>query len=121
MLKIILVAFLFSFSVFADDYFVFKDDFLQKRFMRITKKVRCLSCKRHSLYEASASNPQKQEIYQLIQVGKSDEQIITLLIKKHGEIVTYDSKLTEKTLILWSMPIFILIIMGSFFYKRLKP
>ncbi|EAY4650996.1 tetratricopeptide repeat protein, partial [Salmonella enterica] len=46
----------------------------------------------------------RQKVYELIQEGKSNKEIVDYMVARYGNFVTYDPPLTPLTILLWVLP-----------------
>ncbi|SQC91931.1 Cytochrome c-type biogenesis protein CcmH precursor [Cedecea neteri] len=46
----------------------------------------------------------KLKVYELMQQGKSKQQIVDYMVERYGHFVTYEPPLTPATVILWALP-----------------
>ena len=120
-LLLILIA---PFSLFAaQDFYVFAAPAQQQRFTALTTELRCLVCQNQNLAESNAplAFDLRDQIFQQIQQGKSNKDIIDYLVARYGNFILYRPPLNKATLGLWFGPlIFLLCGIGYFFYYRLK-
>jgi cytochrome c-type biogenesis protein CcmH len=93
----------------------FKDDTERERFKDLTEGLRCLVCQNQTLADSDASLAQdlRREIHELMQKGKSDQQIVEFLVSRYGDFVLYRPPVKTTTYALWFGP-FLLLILGLF-------
>jgi cytochrome c-type biogenesis protein CcmH len=84
----------------------------EQRFKTLTEELRCLVCQNESLAGSNAelANDLRQEVYQLMDQGKSNEQIVNFLVARYGDFVLYDPPLRPSTYLLWFGPFILLLI-----------
>ena len=85
------------------------------RFNALTAELRCLVCQNQTLADSDAQLAQdlRQEVYNLMASGKTNEEIKSFLVERYGEFVLYRPTLETNTMLLWFMPILLLIIGGA--------
>lgn len=90
----------------------------EQRFKSLTEELRCLVCQNESLAGSNAelANDLRQEVYQLMDQGKSNEQIVNFLVVRYGDFVLYDPPLRPSTYLLWFGPFILLLIAASFLF-----
>lgn len=102
-----------SSSLLASDIpFDFDDALKQAQYEAIIEEVRCLVCQNQSLSDSSAGLAQdlRNEIYEMVIAGKSDDEILEFLVARYGDFVLYRPPLKATTWLLWFGPfIFILV------------
>ena len=87
-----------------------KEDELQ--FKVLINELRCLVCQNQNLADSNAELAQdlRKEVYQMIQKGQSNEEIIEFMVSRYGDFVLYRPPFKPVTLILWLGPFIILIL-----------
>lgn len=85
----------------------------QQRYENLLQELRCLVCQNQSLADSDADLAQdlRDEVYRMIQSGKSDSQVIDFLVERYGDFVLYRPPLKANTYLLWSGP-FVLLLIG---------
>jgi cytochrome c-type biogenesis protein CcmH len=93
---------------------VFENEQQQQRFDGLTAELRCLVCQNQNLADSDAplAHDLRDQIFKMMQAGKSDEQIKTFLIERYGDFVLYKPPLQGNTLFLWLAPLFLLLAGG---------
>lgn len=81
----------------------------------IAKTLRCPAAINQSLYESEApiAAELKAQIYQMLQQGQSQEQIIDFMVQRYGERIRYQPALTPATALLWIAPVLLVLGCGS--------
>lgn len=95
----------------ADRPIEFEDPQREKRYKALLEEIRCLVCQNQSLADSNASLAQdlRDEVYQQIQSGKNDDQIIDFLVSRYGEFVLYRPPFNDRTWLLWLGPFILLL------------
>ena len=83
-----------------------QDEAAEKRLVEISTELRCLVCQNESL---SGSNAElavdlRREIRNMIQTGKSNNEIMDFMVSRYGDFVRYRPPLKATTLLLWFGP-----------------
>ena len=83
----------------------------QERFNKLTEELRCLVCQNQNLADSDAplAHDLRDEIYKMMQSGKSNDQIKTFLVERYGDFVLYRPPVKGNTLVLWLAPALLLI------------
>ena len=91
---------------------VFTDLEQEMRFTQLTLELRCLVCQNQNLADSDAPLAQdlRKEIYDMLQAGRSDDEIKTFMVERYGDFVLYRPPVQGNTLALWVMPGIILLI-----------
>ena len=102
-----LIGMLFSVHAAATiDTFTFKDEAQEQQFRQLTEALRCPKCQNNSIADSNAmiASDMKLKVYELMQQGKSKQQIVDYMVERYGHFVTYEPPLTPATVILWVLP-----------------
>jgi len=104
---------LFSSIAFAQaiDPLPFKDHAQEVRFQALTRELRCLVCQNENLADSNAdlARDLRHEVFDLMQQGKSDEEIKQYLVDRYSDFVLYDPPVQGSTVLLWFGPLAILL------------
>ncbi|KAA6050628.1 MULTISPECIES: cytochrome c-type biogenesis protein [Pantoea] len=78
----------------------------EDQYRAITASLRCPKCQNNSIADSNAmiAADMRLKVYELMQQGKSRQQIVDYMVARYGHFVTYDPPLTPATLILWAGP-----------------
>jgi len=84
----------------------FKDTTEQLRYERLVEELRCLVCQNQSLADSDAdlARDLRDEVYQIIRSGKSDEEAVQFLVERYGDFVLYRPPVKPITWLLWLGP-----------------
>ena len=95
----------------AIDPLPFKDHAEEVRFQKLTSELRCLVCQNENLADSNAdlARDLRHEVFEQMQVGKSDAQIKQYLVDRYSDFVLYDPPVKTSTLLLWFGPLLILL------------
>lgn len=93
-------------SALAQEPLVFDDPEQEARYNQLTVELRCLVCQNQNLADSDAPLAQdlREEIYDMMQTGQSNEQIKTFLVDRYGDFVLYRPAMEGNTLALWLIP-----------------
>jgi len=106
-----LAALIFSITAHAADPLVFSSDEDESRYNTLTSELRCLVCQNQSLADSDAPLAQdlRKEIHEMLEAGRSDDEIKTFLVDRYGDFVLYRPAVGGNTLLLWLLPIILLL------------
>jgi len=95
-----------SAAAFAVDPMPFRDAAEEARFRALAAELRCVMCQNQSLADSSApiARDLRNEVLELMQQGRSDEEIKVFLTERYTEFVLYRPPLHGSTLWLWILP-----------------
>ena len=108
----------FAVAAGATEVRTFKDVAEQERYEHLLGELRCLVCQNQSLADSDAdlARDLRDEVYQIIQSGKSDEEAVKFLVDRYGDFVLYRPPVNITTLLLWTGP-FLLLASGLLFIR----
>jgi cytochrome c-type biogenesis protein CcmH len=88
-------------------------------FKKLIEELRCLVCQNQSLADSDAelAHDLRAEVYEMIQAGNSDEEIVTFLVARYGDFVLYNPPVKPSTYLLWFGP-FVLLLLAAFILLR---
>jgi cytochrome c-type biogenesis protein CcmH len=94
------------------DTFEFHDEVTKIRFQELSKELRCPKCQNQNLADSNSPIAQdlRKELYELLQQGKADSEIINFMVSRYGEFVLYRPRVSSVTYILWFGPIVLILI-----------
>jgi cytochrome c-type biogenesis protein CcmH len=90
----------------------FPDTGQEHRFKGLINELRCLVCQNQSLADSNAELAQdlRQEVYEMVTAGKSDEEILKFLVDRYGDFVLYRPPVETTTYLLWFGPFLALLV-----------
>ena len=103
----------------ADVPLEFDNPVLQQRYDYLLQRFRCLVCQNENLAMSQADLAQdlRQEVYNMVAQGRTNQEISDYLVARYGDFVLYDPPLQSSTWLLWFGP-FIILIIGLVFMLR---
>ena len=110
-------------SISNNDVYPFSDPQKEELFYSLIFELRCPKCQSSNLSGSNSpiSNDLKREVYELVNEGKSAQQIETHLIERYGNFIVYNPPIEPATLVLWYGPLFLLLLsLVIIFYIRRK-
>ncbi|WGE46806.1 heme lyase NrfEFG subunit NrfF [Actinobacillus equuli] len=104
------------------DTFQFQRESDRVRAVALAKSLRCPQCQNQNLVESNATTAYKLrlEVYEMVNQGKSDEEIIQIMTNRFGHFVNYDPPVNAQTWVLWGMPFGLCLILLSLIVWRTK-
>lgn len=121
-LKLLLVL-LFSLPAWAAiETYQFSSPQQEETYQQLTRQLRCPQCQNNNIADSNAtiSNDMRAKVYELLQQGKSKQEVVDYMVQRYGNFVTYDPPLTLSTLFLWLIPA-ALLLLGVIVLFRRKP
>ena len=94
----------------AQDRYPFDDQQLSQRFENLTHRFRCLVCQNEDLAASGAGLAMKlkDDLYQQLNEGETDQEIQSYLVKRYGDFVLFEPPVVKRTWVLWYAPWFFL-------------
>ncbi len=97
-------------------------DDLDNRVREIAHMLRCPTCQALSVKESDAglSVNMKTRIRELLQEGKSEEEILEFFVERYGEWILRSPKKEGFSLLLWTLPGLILLVTVLLLFQYLR-
>ncbi len=118
-----LTALLFSSVAFsAIDALNFSSPQQESDYHQLTQSLRCPQCQNNNIADSNATIAvdMRSKVFELLQEGKSKNDVVDYMVARYGNFVTYDPPMTASTLVLWIAPL-LLVLLGLVFLLRRKP
>lgn len=96
----------------AIDTYDFKDEAERERYRTLTEELRCPKCQNQNIADSNApiAMDLREEIYRMLEEGKSNDEIVAYLVDRYGDFVRYNPPVNTTTLLLWYGPAGLLIL-----------
>lgn len=124
MKKLFLLLVFISFSVRAEmvDTFQFKTVEDRVRAVALAKSLRCPQCQNQNLVESNSpiAYDLRIEVYQMINDGKTNQQIIEVMTSRFGHFVLYQPPFQWTTALLWLLPFSLILLGGLLMWRYVK-
>jgi cytochrome c-type biogenesis protein CcmH len=77
------------------------------RFQHLAEELRCPKCQNQNLADSNApvAGDMRDKVYELMNNGQTDEQIIDYLVARYGDFVHYKPPVRAETYVLWFGPL----------------
>lgn len=84
----------------------------EARFQQLAEDLRCPKCQNQNLADSNApvAIDLRNKVYDLMQDGQSDEEIVGYLVDRYGDFVRYNPPFRLDTLLLWGGPALLLLL-----------
>jgi cytochrome c-type biogenesis protein CcmH len=98
-------------SVYAVDVYQLADPEQQKTYETLTAELRCLVCQNQNIADSHAelAGDLRRQVYEMLQQGKSKDDIVQFMTDRYGDFVLYNPPLKAKTGLLWLGPLGLLL------------
>jgi cytochrome c-type biogenesis protein CcmH len=83
----------------------------EEQYKRLVTELRCLVCQNQNLADSNAdlAKDLREEVYEMIQNGATDQEIINFMVARYGDFVLYRPPFKATTAFLWIGPFIILL------------
>ena len=118
-----LTALLFSSVAFSSiDALNFTSPQQESDYHQLTQSLRCPQCQNNNIADSNATIAvdMRGKVFELLQEGKSKNDVVDYMVARYGNFVTYDPPMTASTLVLWIAPL-LLVLLGVVFLLIRKP
>jgi len=113
-----------SCSSYALDTHQLSDPKQQESYETLISELRCLVCQNQTIGDSNAelAADLRRQVYEMLEQGKSKEEIIRFMTDRYGDFVLYKPPFKGKTSVLWIAPVVFLLIglITVFFVIRRK-
>ena len=98
----------------------FASDEQEALFNKLSNELRCLVCQNQAISDSNAdlARDLRDEIYGMLQQGKSEQEIVDFMVARYGDFVLYRPPMKPMTYVLWFGPALALVI-GFFVVVRI--
>lgn len=115
---LVIISVLYTFNVNSAiaspvDTYEFRDEVTKVRFQALSKELRCPKCQNQNLADSNSpiAADLRKELYELLQQGKADSEVVNFMVDRYGEFVLYRPRVSSSTYVLWFGPA-VLILLG---------
>jgi len=111
-LSVLILIFISSNSFAAIEYHKFAQPEQEATYKLLTKELRCLVCQNQTIADSNAdlAKDLRRQVYEMLQQGKSKDQIVEFMTHRYGDFVLYNPPFKAKTGLLWIGPFAFLLI-----------
>ncbi len=120
---LLMILFVTSFSAHANaNIYLFNSEIDELRFQSLIRELRCPKCQNQNIADSDAPLAQdmKDITYDMIMDGRADSEIVSFMVDRYGDFVTYNPPVKPVTWVLWYGPVALLIFVAAivFFVRR---
>ena len=100
----------------------FDNDDYRQRYHYLIDELRCLVCQNQNLADSHAqlAHDLRDIIYEMINQGKSNQEIIDYMVARYGEFVLYKPPLDRNTFLLWTGPALLTVLLLVFVFRFVR-
>ena len=86
----------------------------EERYRELIEELRCTVCQNQNIAESNAelATDLRGKTYEMIQAGRSDEEIKQYMVDRYGQFVLYRPPMAGVALLLWVVPLVLLVLSG---------
>ena len=106
----------------AIEAYQFSDEATEAEYKELIKELRCLVCQNQNLADSDAdlAKDLRQQTYDMIQEGASDDEIVDYMVARYGDFVLYRPQFKSSTYLLWLGPFLLLVVVLVIVVRRLR-
>lgn len=111
-MRILFLCFMLMMSgVHAQNLYSFESSRQEAQFEHLLKELRCLVCQNQDLSDSHAqlAKDLRQQVYELVKIGKSDTEIHHFLTDRYGDFILFNPPVKPVTWMLWFGPLLFLL------------
>ena len=115
-MKRLLLLFVFSLWVApmqaAIEAYQFDSPEMEADYNQLIDELRCLVCQNQNLSgsDADLARDLRRETYQMLQQGKSQQEVVDFMVARYGDFVLYRPQFQSNTYLLWLGPFLLLVL-----------
>ena len=118
-IHVFLMLFVINTAAFANGFYPLETPKKEAQFNHLLRELRCLVCQNQDLADSNASLAKdlRNEVYQLVKIGKTDNEIIQYLTARYGDFILFKPPVKTVTALIWFGPALFLIFGLLIFWK----
>jgi cytochrome c-type biogenesis protein CcmH len=95
---------------------------MEADYKKLIDELRCLVCQNQNLSasDADLARDLRRETYQMLQEGKSSQQVVEFMVARYGDFVLYRPQFKSNTYLLWLGPFLLLLLVLYLLVRRLR-
>ena len=99
----------------------FESTEMEADYNQLINELRCLVCQNQNLAgsDADLARDLRRETYDMLNEGKSQQQVIEFMVERYGDFVLYRPQFKSTTYLLWLGPFLLLLCVLVFLVRRL--
>lgn len=94
---------------------------MEADYNQLINELRCLVCQNQNLAgsDADLARDLRRETYDMLNEGKSQQQVIDFMVERYGDFVLYRPQFKSTTYLLWLGPFLLMLCVLVFLVRRL--
>lgn len=95
---------------------------MEADYNKLVDELRCLVCQNQNLAgsDADLARDLRRETYEMLQQGKSPEQVVEFMVARYGDFVLYRPQFKSTTYLLWVGPFLLILGVLYLLVRRLR-
>jgi cytochrome c-type biogenesis protein CcmH len=95
---------------------------MEADYKQLIEELRCLVCQNQNLAgsDADLARDLRRETYQMLQQGKSPQEVVDFMVARYGDFVLYRPQFKSSTYLLWLGPFLLLLLVLYLVVRRLR-
>lgn len=95
---------------------------MEADYKKLIDELRCLVCQNQNLSasDADLARDLRRETYEMLQQGKSSQQVVEFMVARYGDFVLYRPQFKSNTYLLWLGPFLLLLLVLYMLVRRLR-
>ena len=95
---------------------------MEADYKKLIDELRCLVCQNQNLSasDADLARDLRRETYEMLQEGKSSQQVVEFMVARYGDFVLYRPQFKSNTYLLWLGPFLLLLVVLYLLVRRLR-
>ena len=95
---------------------------MEADYNQLINELRCLVCQNQNLAGSNAdlARDLRRETYQMLQQGKSQQEVVDFMVARYGDFVLYRPQFKSSTYLLWLGPFLLLLLVLFLVVRRLR-
>lgn len=106
----------------AIEAYEFESAQMEADYKKLIDELRCLVCQNQNLSgsDADLARDLRRETYDMLQAGKSPQQVVEFMVERYGDFVLYRPQFKSTTYLLWLGPFLLLLCVLYLLVRRLR-
>ncbi len=106
----------------AVETYEFESAQMEADYKKLIDELRCLVCQNQNLSasDADLARDLRRKTYEMLQEGKSSQQVVEFMVARYGDFVLYRPRFKSNTYLLWLGPFLLLLLVLCLLVRRLR-
>ena len=122
LLLLVIFGFWMASAQAAIEAYQFDSPEMEADYKRLIDELRCLVCQNQNLSgsDADLARDLRRQTYQMLQEGKTPQQVVDFMVARYGDFVLYRPQFKSSTYLLWLGPFLLLVLVLVLVVRRLR-